>query len=120
MAMDTVLRMHLIGKFQTVRSWFEKLKADMVDADHISIRRIRTFVAALQKLFSTFQIYPNRIVEEYRQPFEQLERGLEGIQQLLAPFEHQDLDIGQRTALFRALKNYLDEFDVEGMAERFS
>ncbi len=116
MAKDTVLRMHVLGKFQEIRSRCERLKADFVDADRISLSAIHVFVDNLQKIFNTFQVFPNEIVEDYREPFEDLQRGLADLQRQIDAYAGQDAEVGQRTEIARTLKEYLDSFDIEGQA----
>lgn len=118
MAKQTVLRMHLLGKFQAVRSWFEKLKADMVDADHLSLGRIRAFVSALEELFSTFQIYPGEVIEDFRRPFEEMQAGLRGLQALLSEYEGKDIDVSAHTMLLKRVKEYITEINVEEEAAK--
>lgn len=95
---------------------FEQLKADLLDVHKISVGRIRVFVQDVNRTFAAYQIFPDREVEEYKPAFERLQQGLAGLQELLAPYENRDVDVGERTLLFKRVKEYLDGFDIEALA----
>ena len=113
-AQQTIVQMHLIGKFQAVQTCFERIKQYMIDGEHLPISRIREFVSKLNTLFSTFQVYENIIVESYREPFEKIQGDLQAIEDRLHHYEQQDIDVSQRTKIYKDLKAYLETFDLEG------
>lgn len=112
-AQQTIVQMHLIGKFQAVHTCFERTKQYMIEGEHLPISRIRVFVSQLYALFSTFQVYPDVTVESYQQPFEKMQSDLEGIKNRLRHYERQDIDVSERTQIYKDLKDYLDTFNLE-------
>lgn len=115
-AMDVTVEMHVMGKLQAVRTCFEHIKRFVIDAEQVPVERIRNFVAALEQLFSERQLFPDRIVDGYREPFEAIERQLTLIKQQLTIYAGQNLEIDQRSAMYQRLKRYLEGFDLEEMA----
>ncbi|MFA6039343.1 MAG: hypothetical protein WCV62_01275 [Candidatus Peribacteraceae bacterium] len=117
---DTAVRMHVFGKFQAVRSWFEKLKEDMVDARKVSVRNIRAFVDALYQLFTTYQVFPDHELKRYSGAFNELARGLEGLQRELSLYQGKEMDLDMREDLCRHLKAYVELYDIEQLAKAFT
>ena len=114
-AKDAVVQMHVIGKFQEVRTCFEQIKQYIIDGERISIARIRDFVHHMNGLFSTFQVLPDHIVTGYEGPFIHLRDELERIEQGLAYYANRDIDVGTRAEIYKRLKQYIEQFDVEEM-----
>ncbi|TSC57749.1 MAG: hypothetical protein Greene041619_994 [Candidatus Peregrinibacteria bacterium Greene0416_19] len=115
MVIDTLIQMHVIGKFQAVRTCFEHVKQFTLDPAHIPVQRIRDFVRTLRELFSARQIFPDRVVEAYQAPFDRLERSLQILDDGLSRCAEQDRDISRRSALYRHLKEYLAAYDIEAI-----
>ncbi len=113
-----LVQMHVIGKFQGVRSCFETMKEQMTYSDRVPVSRIRDFVHDMREYFETYQVCPDVIVEEYRVPFENMKRALLAIEQALTRYANQDIDVGSRTHLYRMLKEYIEAFDIEYIVER--
>ncbi|PIR49468.1 hypothetical protein COU79_04715 [Candidatus Peregrinibacteria bacterium CG10_big_fil_rev_8_21_14_0_10_54_7] len=119
-AKDAVVQMHVIGKFQEVRTCFEQIKQYVIDGEHIPIARIRDFVHHMNGLFSTFQVFPDHIVAGYEGPFTHMRDELERIEQGLAYYADRDVDVGTRAEIYKSLKQYIEQFDIEEMATALS
>ncbi|KKW40014.1 MAG: hypothetical protein UY90_C0091G0005 [Candidatus Peregrinibacteria bacterium GW2011_GWA2_54_9] len=114
-AKDAVVQMHVIGKFQEVRTCFEQIKQYVIDGERIPIARIRDFVHHMNGLFSTFQVFPDHIVAGYEGPFTHMRDELERIEQGLAYYADRDVDVGTRAEIYKSLKQYIEQFDIEEM-----
>ena len=112
---DAVVQMHVIGKFQAMHTCFEHVKRYIIDGEHLPISRIRDFVHHLRELFSTYQVLPDHIVAGYEGTFQHMRDELERIEQGLEHYAKQDVDVSERTEIYKRLKAYLEQFDIEEM-----
>jgi hypothetical protein len=110
---EETVKMHVIGKFFRARSTFERMKSAMLDATRVPVEQIRNFARDLNTLFCSREVFPDVVVEGYREPFERMQAELEIIGRRLEHYAHQDMDIGARTDLYRRVKLYLERFDIE-------
>ncbi len=117
-AMEQAVKMHVIGKFQAARTCIEHIKRFTAHADRIPVSNIREFVTKIRTLCAERELFGERVVEGYVDPFEALCSKLDGIDALLEPYAGQDLAVHQRTALYRTVKEYIDQCDVEAMMHR--
>lgn len=115
-AKTAAVQMHVIGKFQGAHTCCEHIRRFIIDGEGIPLSRVRDFVHKMNGLFSTYQLFPEHIVPGYEQGFLALKEKLDGIERGLAHYAKQDVDVGQRTEVYRRLKEYLDAFDIEQMA----
>lgn len=118
-AKDTLIEMHVIGKFQAMRTCLEHVKKFTLDANVIAVGGIQRFVRALTTLFSERQLFPERIVPAYQEPFEDLERHLQHITNtastLPAPAE-QPFVLAKQDALCARIRECVDQCDgIEDM-----
>ncbi len=113
-AEHSLIRMHVLGKFQLVRSNLERLKTRIIVEDSLprSRERVVQMLNSLQQYFSELQIFPENIVEEFRCPFEELHRRITDVIAYLDSVEGQDLNADTR----KGLKRELDAIDVEEIA----
>ena len=116
-AKKTIVQMHVIGKFQGLRSYMEHMKEEMTHSTRVPVASIRDFTKTMRTYFETYQVFPDLIVDEYRKPFETMQRALVAIEQALTRYAKQDIDVGRRTALYRMLKEYVEAFDIEHIVE---
>jgi len=115
-AKTAAVQMHVIGKFQGAHSCCEHIRQFIINGESIPLSRVRDFVHKMNELFSNYQLFPDHIVPEYEQGFLALKEKLDGIERGLTHYAKQDIDVGQRTEVYRRLKEYLDAFDIEQMA----
>lgn len=109
---DVLIQMHLILKFLEVQKTFERIKKDIMDPRFVTVGRIRSFISEVSGVFSAFQICTDRIVESYIAPFKSMNEQLNRIEERLKIYEGRDLDLSQRTEMFKRLKEFLDTFDI--------
>ena len=119
-AVDQLIKMHVIGKYEEIRLCFEKINEQMMDPQTVPVSHIRTFVTRLRTLFANRQIFPDRTVPSYEQPFEQMSLQLQGMEDRLKFYEGKDAGVNQRTAVYQRLKMYLDTFDIEEIVRSLS
>jgi hypothetical protein len=117
-AKHSAIRMHLAGKFQAARSHFERMKAHIAANGDLPSSQLRTFVAFLHGFFSEHQVFPAEVVQEFRQPFEELEKRFTSLVDDVAQKEQQPMDAGQRSDFVKEVKRKLDAIDIETFALR--
>lgn len=114
-AADTIVQMHVIGKFQAVRTCFERVRAYVTASRAIPVQEVRAFVQQLLALFAPRQLFEERTIEGYREPFEKMLSDLQIIERGLAHYAGKDLAVRERSELYGRLKEYLDRFAIEAI-----
>ena len=112
-AKDTVVQMHVIGKFQGVRRCFEEIQTDILDPGHAPISLIADKIKRMREYFDHKQIDPLRSVPGYEDSFREMSQQLAHIESTYLDGAVNDMDIDARTPLYRELKEYLDTFKPE-------
>ena len=88
------------------------MKARMLTLEHLQVFEVKQLSDELAQLFRSIDIFPDRTVEGYVQPFEAMCEELATIQHGLAHYEGQQLDAEGRRALFERFREYLEKFDL--------
>lgn len=110
---NAIVQMHVIGKFQAVRTCFERVKEYIIDGENIPVSRIRDFVHSMNEVFSTLQIFPDRTVASYCGAFEHIRDELQRIEHGLSHYAGKDTDVGERTEMYKSLKKYIEQHNIE-------
>ncbi|PIQ76299.1 hypothetical protein COU78_02140 [Candidatus Peregrinibacteria bacterium CG10_big_fil_rev_8_21_14_0_10_49_24] len=110
---DAIVQMHVIGKFQAVRTCFERVKEYIIDGENIPVSRIRDFVHRMNEVFSTLQIFPDHTVASYQDAFVHIRDELQRIEHGLAHYAGKDTDVGERTEMYGSLKKYIEQHNIE-------
>jgi len=114
-AEDLAVQLNVIAKFHGVQVCFERLRQFMAAGDSVPAAAIRDFVGRLTEVYHPLQLFPQRRVGGYQEPFEALKAGLDHISERLQAYSGGDVGVGQRTLLYRSLREYLDRFDLEAI-----
>lgn len=112
-AMDTVIEMHLIGKFQDMRRCFEDMKQCLIQMHPVPLSQIQLIARELRIHFTDRQLFPARTVAAYAEPFVHMEQVLGKIERGLQHYAVRHLDVGEQAALYGRIKKYLETFDLE-------
>lgn len=112
-AMDEAVKIHLIGKFQAVRTCIEHLKGFTNETESIPVSRALEFVHTLNTLFGELQLLPNRTVPSYVQPFLAMRSRLAELERGLLQYAQTEMATDERNAMYKRLKQYLDGFAIE-------
>ncbi|MDP6561618.1 MAG: hypothetical protein QF793_01705 [Candidatus Peribacteraceae bacterium] len=115
-ALDAAVSMHVIGKFQGVRSCFERIKEHMADDRAIPLARVREFVTQMKSHVDNHQILPDHTVAGYSDVFTSVCDRLHGIEERLTQLSDAT-EATPSSKLYRDLKSYLEECDLEGMVK---
>lgn len=112
-AAAVLIQMHVIKKFLDVQRVFEKIKEVVIDPRYVSIDVVRRFITNLNLEFSTFQIFPDMIVENYVPAYEAMRSKLGIIERQLQHYETMHhMSIEECTEMYGRLKEYLDTFNI--------
>lgn len=115
-ALDAAVSMHVIGKFQGVRSCFERIKEHMADDRAIPLARVREFVEQMKVHVDNHQILPEHTVAGYTDAFTTVCERLQGIEERLAKLSDAT-EATPSSKLYNELKAYLDECNLEAMVQ---
>ncbi len=118
-AKETSIEMHLVHKFLEVLSTFEDIKLKIIYSGQLSISSIRESVAALREVFSTFQIFPDVIVESYVPVYTEMNTRLTAMEERLRYYETKEMTLQERRELFVRLKEFLDGINILEILKSF-
>lgn len=117
-AQAALIQMHIIGKFQAIRTCFEHIKFWLANEQSIPIEQIRQFVGKLNNIIAGHQIYPDINVEGYEQPFQEIQQKIREIEQKLSQYAEKSMPPEEHLAMEQRLRKYLDTFDLEEIVRR--
>jgi hypothetical protein len=112
---DALVRLHVTGKFQEVRTCFAEIERLIINPDRTSIESLKKIVDKLLGIFATRDLFPTHIVEGFRTPFEEMETTLNIIAGRFAHYKKEKPDAAERDLIYDRLKKYLEKFDVEAI-----
>jgi hypothetical protein len=115
-ALDAAVSMHVIGKFQGVRSTFERVREHMADDKSIPLARVREFVSQMRTHVDNHQILPGHTVAGYVDAFTTVCERLQKVEDRLAQLSDAT-EATPSSDLYKELKTYLEECDLEGMVK---
>jgi len=115
-AQQSLVQMHVIGKFQAARTCFEHIKHWMVDGRPIPLSEARQYVDRLHTIFAERSVYPECIVAGYSEAFNTMAEATEELRALLQRYTQQPIHDGAQTeSIDKHLHAFLDRFDIEAM-----
>ncbi len=108
-----LIRMHVVGKIQAMRTCVEHVKAKVMDVSSVEVSAVHDFIGRLRKIFDERQIAPGITVTEYEVDFKALQEELATLEEGLAHYRSLDHNerIGARSEMFQRLRAYLNRFD---------
>lgn len=104
---DTLIRMHVIGKLQAVCTCFGHVERHLIDPKAIPLSKIREFVASLKEILSQRELFPDHQLP-YAEEFSELKSTVESIV----------IDDAPETR--ETVKELIRKWDVEAMAQRLN
>jgi hypothetical protein len=116
-AKEAMVKLQVIGKIQGLDSCFAEIKKLIAQNNGCDLPRIRGQVSLMHQYFSSIQVFPGHIVEAYREPFERMQAALTRVNADIRRAGDGDVQEDERTQIFAGLKQYLEEFDIEEIAE---
>lgn len=117
-AIAQAIKMHVVGKLQAARTCIEHIKGFTVNKERISLSRIRAFVATMQGICGAREIFPDRTVASFEEPYADLAAKIDAIAEKLRAFEREEGDLEAKTELYGDLVDYVDSVDVEAILAR--
>jgi hypothetical protein len=114
-AKSAAVEMFVIGKFQSVRSLLERIREHMADGS-IPLSRINGFVSVMRTYIDDRQVLPGHDVASYNVAFSALSTCVEEVQTILSQASiKSESDTGSRSEMYKELRTYIEEVDLEEM-----
>jgi len=117
-AIAQAIKMHVVGKLQAARTCIEHIKGFTVNAERISLSKVREFASTMQGICGAREIFPDRTVESFEEPYAELSESIDTIAGKLAAYDEEEGDLEAKTALYEELTEYVDTVDVESILSR--
>ncbi|MBT5468149.1 hypothetical protein HOK40_00460 [Candidatus Peregrinibacteria bacterium] len=112
-AKDAALSMHVVGKFQSVRALFARIQEHMADEHSIPLTRVREFISDMRGYIDEHQLFPGYNLQSYSEAFNSMSTRLKDIEALID--SHSGDDVDNRSQMYKDLRKYIEEFDLEEM-----
>ena len=113
---SAAVSMHVIGKFQSARACFERIREHMADDKSIPLARVREFVSQMRTHVDNHQILPGHTVAGYVDAFTTVCERLQKVEDRLAQLSDAT-EATPSSDLYKELKMYLEEFDLEAIVK---
>jgi len=109
---------HVIGKAQELRSCLASVQQDIIDPEGALLSEIRERLDRFREYFAARQIATDVTVASYEQPFEEMQQRFEALIELLGDPGAPDRRVSRGDPLYKALKQFIKDFNVEEMVQR--
>jgi hypothetical protein len=117
-AKQSLVQMHVIGKFQAARTCFEHIKLWIAEGRRVPVDQVQQFVGKLNTIFAKREVYPEMTIDGYEEPFQDMQNKLEGIQQNLVQYAAKPMTGEEHEEMEQWLREYLDTFDLEEIVKK--
>ncbi len=116
-AKQSLIQMHVIGKFQAARTCFEHIKLWIAEDCHVSLNEVRRFVDRLNTIFAKREVYPDITVEGYEEIFNDMQKKILGIAQRLTRYAASPMSADEHKAMAQWLREDLKTIDIENIVK---
>ncbi len=117
-AKTSLIQMHVIGKFQAIRTCFEHIKYWLTNGRIVPAEKLQQFVGRLNNILKGREVYPDIAAESYAAVFEEMQTKLAAIEERLAHYAAHPLSGNEHTSMQQKLREYLDTFDIEEIVKK--
>ncbi len=115
---DAIVKMVVVCKLQQTNAAFEVLRRRTMERQAVPIEQLARVADELAKVVEARELFPERTVVDYREPYGVVEKKVKEIKKALLHYKRKGLDLTARKVQYKNLREYLDRTDLEDIVRK--
>ena len=115
---DAIVKMVVVCKLQQTNAAFEVLRRRTIEHQTVPLKELVKVARELAKVVEARELFPERTVVGYREPYGVVEQKVKDIKRTLLHYEDMGLDLTARKVHYKNLREYLDLTDLEDIVRK--
>ena len=115
---DAIVKMVVVCKLQQTNAAFEVLRMRTIERQTVPLKELVKVARELAKVVEARELFPERTVVGYREPYGVVEQKVKDIKRTLLHYEDMGLDLTARKEHYKNLREYLDLTDLEDIVRK--